>query len=613
MTRGENRVRASRPSLRQMLMVMLTPSERRSGLGVLAMMVILALLETAGVASVLPFLAVLGNPELVHANPLLHWLYVTGGFTDTGRFLFALGLASFVLVATSSLFRIVATYVSNHYVQMRRYSLSSRLLRNYLRQPYTFFLNRNSADLAKGVLSEVDVVMSQAVKPLLDLIAYGLVAVVIITLLLAADPKLALVTTMVIGGLYAAVYLSIRGWLRRMGQHRVAVNRQRFQAASEAFGGIKDLKVLGRERAYLDRFRHPAYAYSKLQLMQATLSVVPKYLIEAVAFGGILALALYLIATSDDLGHVLPMLGLYAFGGYRLLPAVQNIYGSVNGLRFGWPALEALYDDMRVVQGEGADATSPALGKQAPEPLPLRSQLVLDEICYTYPGAERPALHGINLTVTARSSIAFVGRTGAGKTTIADLVLGLLRPGEGRIQVDSRTLDAATLPAWQANIGYVPQSIYLADASISENIAFGVPHDQIDQAAVEHAAAIASIHDFIARDLPGGYSTEVGDRGIRLSGGQRQRIGIARALYHDPEVLILDEATSALDSETELAIMQAVARLAGEKTIIMIAHRLSTVRGCDQIVVLERGQVAGVGSYAQLQRTNAAFQRLLAS
>lgn len=609
----------ARPGLRQVIRVMLTPKERRHGIAVLAMMIFLALLETAGVASVLPFLAVLGNPDLVHSNPVLHWLYVSGRFRDTGSFLFALGVASFVLVATSSLFRIAAAYVSNRYVQMRRYSLSTRLLRTYLRQPYTFFLNRNSADLAKGVLSEVDVVMSQAVKPMLDLIAYGLVALVIIGLLVVADPRLAAVTTGVVGGLYAATYLLVRGWLRRMGKERVSVNLRRFQAASEAFGGIKDLKVLGREAAYIDRFRRPAHAYSKLQLMQATLSVIPKYIIEAVAFGGMLALALYLISTNNDLGHVLPMLGLYAFGGYRLLPAVQHVYGSVNSLRFGWPALEALYGDMQQVrQAEGVantcdDEAGGQQGTLADDRLLLRSRFVLDGVSYAYPGAAGPALQDVDLVIPARSSVAFVGRTGAGKTTLADLVLGLLLPDSGKIEVDTRSLDKDSLPAWQANIGYVPQSIYLADASISENIAFGIPHQEIDQAAVERAAAIANIHDYIMHELPLGYGTTVGDRGVRLSGGQRQRIGIARALYHDPDVLIMDEATSALDSETEQAVMQAVARLAGKKTIIMIAHRLSTVRDCDQIVVLERGRIAGTGTYDQLKNANSAFQRLLAA
>ncbi len=586
------------------LLALLTPRERRRGLIVLCMMLLLAVLETAGVASVMPFLAILGNPEMVEANPALKWAFERGGFNSVDSFLFALGIGAFLLVVSSALFRIVTTYAMNRFVQMRRYSIGSRLLQVYLRQPYVFFLNRNSADLSKSILSEVDELVSKVIKPAIDLTAYGLVAGLLVVLLVAFDPMLALVVTLMIGGAYLVIYVGVRGLLNRMGGDRVLANRERFTAASEAFGGIKDLKVLGREGAYVARFQDPAARFARYHSLAATLSAAPKYLIEAVGFGGLLALSLVLMSTRETLGEVLPLLGLYAFAGYRLLPAAQHIYAAASALRFGFPAVEAVYQDL---SQRPKTAQKPA-GKQAP--LPLRQSIRFESVGFRYPGAERDALEGLDITIQARTSVAFVGETGAGKTTAVDLVLGLLEPTRGNILIDDQELVPGNLRRWQRSIGYVPQTIYLADASVSENIAFGLDRSEIDQEAVQRAARIANIHTFISSELPRGYDTEVGERGVRLSGGQRQRIGIARALYHDPALLVLDEATSALDSGTERAIMESVERLSGDKTILMIAHRMSTVKGCDKIIVLEGGRVRGVGRFEELKHSNEVFRRL---
>lgn len=594
-----------RPAFLKQLLALLTPYERKRGALVFGMMVVFALLETVGVASVMPFLAVLGNPALVETNPQLAWLYDRGGFEDVNTFLFVLGGGSFVLVIVSAIFRIFQTYALNRYVRMREYSLSARLLQTYLRQPYSFFLNRNSADLSKRILSEVGQVIILVLKPAMELISYALVALILVALLVVVNPGVALVVTVMAGGFYGVIYLGIRGVLRRMGAERVTMNQARFQAADEAFGGIKDLKVLGRENAYLNRFRMPAAHFARHQYWHATLSVAPKYLIEAITFGGISALALFLMGTRGDLGAVLPLLGVYAFAGYRLMPAAQNIFASVSSLRFGGPAVETLYDDMLV------NATT-SQHKGSESPLHLEREIAFRNVTFRYPNADRPALQNMDLVIPARSSVGFVGSTGAGKTTAVDLLLGLLSPTEGKIIIDGEPMDRVGVRRWQKALGYVPQQIYLADASVAANIAFGVDQNDIDQEAVERAARVARIHDFIANDLPDGYATEVGERGVRLSGGQRQRIGIARALYHDPQVLVFDEATSALDTGTERSIMDALEVLAGEKTLIMIAHRLSTVEGCDRIVVLENGNVVGVGSYAELESVNAVFQGLTA-
>jgi ABC-type multidrug transport system fused ATPase/permease subunit len=594
------------PRAYRKLLDLLSADDKRRGLIVLSVMLLHALTDTAGVASLLPFLAVLGNPDQIHTTRALRWAYEAGGFRSTHDFLFALGVTAFILVVVSSIISLATTYSSTRFVQMRRHSLGTRLLQAYLRQPYEFFLNRNSADLSKTILSEVDTVVVQVLKPAMDLLSYGLVTIVIILLLVVVNPTLAAVITLVVGGAYGGIYLTIRRLLLRVGAKRLKANAVRFKAAGEVFGGIKDLKVLGREQAYLTRFQQATARFSRQQYIQATLSAAPKYLIEAVGFGGILALTLVLMATRNDLGQVLPLIGLYAFAGYRLLPAAQQIYASISTLRFGWAGLELIHGDLRSLQ------PTETINIEAGDRQELHQAIRFEAVEFSYPSAERPALKDVNLTIRSRSSVGFVGSTGAGKTTAVDLILGLLKPTHGRILVDGVSLADIGGRRWQRAIGYVPQSIFLADASVSENIAFGIEPRRIDQEAVVRAAKIANIHDFVVQELKNGYATEVGERGVRLSGGQRQRIGIARALYHDPSVLVLDEATSALDTATERAVMSAVDALSGQKTIIIIAHRMSTVERCDTIVVLNCGSIVGAGSYADLRATNPYFQTLTA-
>ena len=597
---------AAEPGTVRKILDLLTPRERRTGGLVLGMMLVLAFLETAGVASVMPFLAVLGEPDLVETQPAMAWVYAWGRFENVDSFLFALGVGAFLMVLLSAAFRIATTYAMNRWTQMRRYSIGARLLATYLRQPYEFFLHRNSADLSKSILSETDELALRVFRPAMNLLAYSLVAVVLVGFLIWLDPVLAFLVATVVGGAYGLIYLGVRGVLGRMGKERVQANRERFTAVSEALGGIKDLKVLGREEVYLTRFRGPAARFARYQSLSATLSTVPKYLIEAVGFGGILLLALALLRTGGELGTVLPVLGVYAFAGYRLLPSAQNIFRSISDLRFGLPAVEDVWRETRLEQ------ESPLANTKDHTALRLSDCLRLEGVRFRYPGADHDALEALDIDIPAGSSAAFIGETGAGKTTAIDLILGLLRPTDGQVTVDGSPLTEDRVRAWQRNIGYVPQSIYLTDASVAENIALGVTPAQINRDAVRRAAELAAIHAFIMDRLPNGYDTVIGERGVRLSGGQRQRLGIARALYHEPDLLVLDEATSALDSQTEASIMKALARLEGEKTIILVAHRLSTVKRCNRIFLLERGRGIATGSFETLSRESDRFRALAA-
>lgn len=583
---------------------LLTAKEKRRGALVLAMVTVMALLETAGVASIMPFLTVLGNPETVKTNPVLATLYDTLGFEHTQSFLIALAAGAFALILFSAVFRIATHYVMNRFIEMRRHSVSARLLETYLRQPYAYFLDRNSGDMAKSILSEVDQLVLNVFRPGIQAIAYAIVAITLVTLLVILDPLLAVTVAIVIGGLYTLIFGVVRKLLGRIGRDRVIANKERFTTASEALGGIKDIKLLGREFAYLSRFQPVSTRFARHMATNQTLAQAPKFLVESIAVGGVLAITIFLMATMGGIGEILPVLGLYAFAGYKLLPAAQHVYQGATKLRFGAGAVHEIQADL-----QRREALAEIRGT-TPPPLTLNHAVTLRNVSYRYPNAEVSALHDVDFTITVGSSVGIVGGTGAGKTTLVDLILGLLPPTHGHILVDDAPITEINRRAWQQTLGYVPQYIYLTDSSIAENIALGIPSAHIDIEQVKRSARMAQLHDFVTHEMPHQYDTVVGERGVRLSGGQRQRIGIARALYHDPSVLVFDEATSALDSVTEMAVMEAIEALHHRKTVILIAHRLSTVRHCDQLIFLNHGRIAAQGTFMDIKAKSPEFRSM---
>ncbi len=587
----------------------LTRKEKFRGLVVIGMMLVMAAMESLGVASILPFLAVVGNPELVETQPALRSVYEWLGFQSVSTFLIALGLAAAGMILFTAAFRLMTQYVTNRYVALRRHSIGERLLETYLRQPYVFFLDQHSSEMAKNVLSEVDQLVGGVYSPGMKLVANAFVLLAMVTLLLVVDPVLAVTMAAILGFLYALAYLGVRGILERVGRDRFFANRERYKATSETFAGIKDIKLLGRESAFLAMFHGPSLRQARHQATVATLGAVPKSVIQALAFAGMIALTLVLLAreggaSGPALGQVLPIIGLYAFAGMRMMPAAQHIYSSATHLRFCTETVNLIYADL--FEHEAL----PPLKKRAPDRLAPKREIVLEGLSFSYPNCDEPALKDINMSIPVGSTVGVVGGTGSGKTTLVDVILGLLRPQAGFIRVDDEPVTEENLRHWQQTLGYVRQDIFLADATVAENIALGLPSGEIDHDRVARCAHLAQIHDFIMTELPHHFATLVGERGVRLSGGQRQRIGIARALYHDPSVLVFDEATSALDTATEAAVMEAIEALSRDKTIILIAHRLSTVRACDRIVMLEKGRVAAVGTFDSLLQENAVFREL---
>lgn len=557
------------------------------------MMLLLGLAEMAGVASIFPLIAVLSNPSLVQSNAWLSFAYSTFGFTSLDSFFIFLSTGVFILIVFRTVLTALTSYAVLRYAQMRSHGLSVRLLGSYLRRPYAFFLNRHSADMGKTVLSEVEQVISGSLMPALQLVSQTIIAGFVIAVVVIIDPAVAVLSFIVVVGSYGLVYVSIRNYLKRKGIERIAANKERFRIAQEVLAGVKEVKISGLERGYIRRFDKASLRYSRLRSQLNLVREIPRHMLELVAIGGILSVILALLFRANgDLNAALPTMAVYAFAGLRLLPAIQTLYQAVVALRFGGPALDALWSD--IFEADHATDLTPI------EPLHLRGNIQLEDVHFAYPDVKRRTLQGISLSISACSTVALVGPTGSGKSTIVDIILGLLEPQAGCVKVDGIAITRENVRSWQRSVGYVPQQIFIADESVAANIALGVAPDKVDLEAVERAARLANLHDFIVAELPRGYMTEVGDRGLRLSGGQRQRLGIARALYADPDVLVLDEATSALDNLTEKLVMDTVKNMAKQKTIIMIAHRLSTVRDCDQIFFVKSGAIASASDYASL-------------
>ena len=587
------------------LSALLTSRERQQVYLLFIAFLAMAFFDVAGIASVMAFISAVSNPELVQTNTVLHWAFQSLSFTTTNNFLIFLGFAVLLLVIIANITRLLALWFIAYFVHNCKAGLSARLLERYLQQPYEFFLLRNTSDLSKNILEEVNRVVHNVMHHFLEMNVRIIQAFCIFCLLVYMDPLLALLILGILGGSYVVIYFLIRRKLAIIGNKRRLASKGRFQAAHEAMCGIKEIKILGREKSFLEQFFEFTLRLARLESYHAIVSQAPKFILETLAFGSLLLIILYFLASATaEPNLVFPVLALYAFAGFRLMPALNVIFVGVSTIRFNLAALDIVHDEMR-----GKIVLEQLSVKQV-EPMPLERALELTDITYTYQGAGKPVIQSLSLKVIANTTVGFVGTTGAGKTTLIDIILGLLVPQQGILNVDGTEVQGDLIQSWQRNIGYVPQSIYLADDSVARNIAFGVPAEEIDQKAVERAARTANLHDFVQQELPLRYDTIIGELGVRLSGGQRQRIGIARALYHEPQVLILDEATSALDNTTEEQVMEAIQSLAGEKTILMIAHRLTTLQDCDQIHLLEHGRITASGSYAELLQTSNRFRRM---
>ncbi|MCA1775262.1 MAG: ABC transporter ATP-binding protein/permease [Loktanella sp.] len=588
---------------------LLDTRERRNAWITLATIIVSAFFSAGMVGSIFPFLSVLSDPSKIETNRTFSWAYDSFGFNSEYGFLVALGMGSLIIIVIGNALQILRTYVVTRFTTMRVHSFSYRLLSVYLRQPYEFFLQEHSGAMSTKILAESAQVIGQFFTPAANIVTGTLTTVAVVSVVIAVNPVVAISAFAIIGGVYGATYGFSRIVLRRLGQTRLVANKQRFRFVNEALAAAKEIKLLGREASYVGRYEKPSLVMARTSVKSALINQIPQYVVQSIAFGGIIVLCLVLLSpeklsSGAALGGILPTLGVFAFAGQKLLPELGKLYQGLAKIQFGRAAVDSVYSDLF----EKASVKLPP--RRMPAKMGLRDELRMVDVSYRYPNAELAGLNDVSLDIRAGERIGIVGSTGAGKTTLADLVLGLLPPGEGRILADGTEITDDNLRAWQQSVGYVPQDIFLTDASITENIALGVPPQEIDDARVRRAAEIARIDAFIREDLPHGYDTTIGERGVRLSGGQRQRVGIARALYHDADLIVFDEATSALDNLTEREVMAAIDALPGDKTVLMIAHRLSTVKRCDRIIVLDKGRLVGCDTWDALMATNPAFQKI---
>jgi len=570
-------------------------------------MTAVALLELLTIGGIPPLVALLTRPEEAVNSPGIRTIYGLSGASNTGAFIWIFGLillALFVLKAALSAATNYRQFKFSYRVQM---SLGRRMLQRLLAHDYAFFLQQNTAILLKNVTTEVLLFTGGVLIPSLQLVTQAMITVTIVGLLAWASPATAAISVVVIGGMIALLYLGLHRKLTAWGLVREVKLAELNRTTHQALAGVKAVKATGSERFFLDEFVRHGVAYARSNTLYQTAAVTPPLIIELVLFGGGIGVLLYYSARGQDVRALLPLVTLFGVAAYRILPAARQIFTHVVTIRYNHQSLNVITDALRGWSESGAVA-----GQVATEtvvPLPLRSEIALAAVSFRYPESNRLAIDDVSVSIKAGSHVAFVGSSGAGKTTVMDLILGLLSPTEGAIEVDGQQLTPTIRPRWQRAIGYVPQQVFLADATLRENIAFGVPAKLIDDSAVRDAVERACLSTLVAR-LPQGLDTDVGENGARLSGGERQRVAIARALYPSPSVLILDEATSALDSVTERDINDELLRSATGLTIIIVAHRLSTVRNCDRLILIKDGRIDAEGPYHDLVRQSEDFAEM---
>lgn len=586
------------------LFSLLTAEQRRRLIRLQGLVVLMGFAEVASVLAMGPFMSLVGDISRLQGDGTLAQIYRASGFASPTDFLFWGGVAVFVALTLGAAISMFTLWRLALYAQQLGADLSTRLYQHYMRQPWLFHASGSSTQLINRISMECNRV-TLMLNQLLQINAKVILALFMIVAIVVFNPLVALVGAALFVTAYVTLYGTVRNRLARNGETISAMQQQRFKLMNEGFGGIKDVLLLGRQADMNRRFAATSRRFGRARGMNAALGSVPRHAMQLLAFGSIILLVLYLLsAHQGNLGTILPVLSIYALAGFKMLPAFQGIYQGISQVKANLPALENIKPDLQASREGAAPPLDPTT-----EHLMPRHAISLEEVVFHYPDQVAPALDGVTLSIPRNQVIGLVGASGSGKSTLIDILLGLMPPTSGALCLDGEPLTEEKRRAWQNSLGFVPQAIFLADASIRENIAFGLAKEQIDEARVKRAASMAHLDELLER-LPEGLETRVGERGIQLSGGQRQRIGIARALYDDADVLVLDEATSALDGITEKLVMDAIHDFSGNKTIIMIAHRLTTVKQCDRIYLLDKGKMVDQGTYDELASSNAMFQRM---
>ena len=563
-----------------------TKKEKIRLAGVFLLILIGSFMELLGVSVFLPFIQVLMEPERVQSEVSLRHVYEMFHFQSTDQFLIALGGMICIVYILKNSYLTIMQNAMLKFSYTTRMQLATKLLSTYMAEPYTFHLNRNISELQRSLQYDTGQFM-QLINASLQVLAEIAVVMCLGVYLFYTSPTISIVILGLIVVCVGFFTLLSRKYSRRIGKQNEAYNAQLYQWINQSLGGIKEVKVLNRESFFVDSYKDVYKKLIKGAKNNVMLATIPKYILETVCIVGmIIAVIVKLLWGRRDLTAFVVQMSAFAVASFRLLPSVGKINAYVNSIMYCRPALDLIYDDLKAIEDYVPEEQEEV--KDKVETWHLKEKIELRNISYTYDDADKEVLINVELTIHKGETIALIGSSGAGKTTLADVFLGLLIPQKGHILVDGKNI-YDHMDFWHHMLGYIPQSIYLSDDTIRNNVAFGIRDEDIDDAAVEEALKKAQLYDFV-QTLDKGMNTFVGDRGVRLSGGQRQRIGIARALYYDPEILVLDEATSALDNETETAVMEAIESLKGLKTMVIIAHRLTTIRNADQIYEVTEGQ-----------------------
>jgi ABC-type multidrug transport system fused ATPase/permease subunit len=584
---------------------LLTKEQRKKLLRLQFLVVLMSFAEIASVVSIGPFMALVGDVSQLQSEGRLADFYRATGLQDPRDFLFWLGIGVLFVLATAACISTFTVWRLSIYGAQVGAELGNRLFHHYMHQSWLFHASGSSSQLTNRIAQESSRITGQIINPLMQMNAKLFMALFMTLAIFIYNPLVAIIGFLLFSGTYILLFKTVRRRLVRNGHHISEAQQMRFKLIGEGFGGIKDALLFGRQKVFTDRFQSECEKFAAAQGTNLALGQVPRYAMEFMAFGSIIFLVLYLLSAHEgNLGEILPVLSVYALAGFKLLPAFQQAYTGLSQIRGNLAAFEAVRDDLRA-----SSLTVKESSVSTSERLIAKNEIRFDNVVFEYPGKQEPVLKGINITIPTNQVIGLVGASGSGKSTAVDVLLGLIQPQQGDLMIDGQPLSEENRRAWQNSLGFVPQSIFLSDSSIRENIAFGLPIEAIDEDKVSRAATMAHLDELLT-ELPQGLGTTIGERGVQLSGGQKQRIGIARALYHDADVLVLDEATSALDGITEKLIMETIHDFSGKKTIIMIAHRLATVRQCDALYLFSKGSIMDHGTYDELASRNTTFQRM---
>lgn len=584
----------------------LLSNDQRKRFYILQVLVILmAFTELLGIASIAPFMALVGDMSLLEKDGIYSKLYQLSGINDPLNFLFVTGIGVLIALTVSTVVSMFTTWRLSSYGSSVGVQLADRLYSHYMKQDWQFHASGSSAQLTKQVSTESTRISNGIIQPLMQMNAKVVLAIFIAVSILIYNPIVAIAGLLMFASGYLLMYKFVRKALVLNGKRLSSVATNRFRLMNEGFGGIKDVLLLNRNKDFIDRFSVEGNIQAKAQGLNQTIAQVPRFFIELLAFGAMISLVLILIKTHHgDLGAVLPILAVYALACFKLLPALQQIYSSITQIKGNIAAFESVKKDL--IDSQEDLSTIKTI---SPNKLSINKAINLKNIYFAYPSKSTYAVNDVSMSIPVNHVIGIVGSSGSGKSTLIDIILGLLTPQKGEIYVDNTLINDNNKRGWQDLLGFVPQSIFLSEGSIAENVAFGIPADEINYDQVMRAIDLAHLTELV-NELPEGIHTKVGERGVQLSGGQRQRIGIARALYNEADVLIFDEATSALDGITEKIIMDAIHEFTGKKTIIMIAHRLKTVQKCDTIYLMEKGKVIDQGTYMHLVENNSKFREM---